>query len=243
MTDPHELFAQLPADTLAWQEPAPPPRWTGHPLRHKRRPRVMTYRVRLDLLDAKPPIWRRLDVASDLYLDDLHVVIQAAMGWSDSHLYAFAAGGRVFMPGSFQFLNEFDVAEGERGTPEAQVRLDEVQRGPGDRLWYTYDFGDGWEHVLKLESVLTRRAGDSAFRCVWGAGAPALRRTAGASPGMRTCSPTARIRRVSQTGWRSGPRSSGPLVTSIQRSSAWPRPTRRSMRFEPEGPSAQRREQ
>lgn len=128
----------------------------------------MTYRVRLDLLDAKPPIWRRLDVASDLYLDDLHVVVQAAMGWSDSHLHAFSAGGRVFMPGSFQFLNEFDVAEGERGTPEAQVRLDEVLREPGDRLWYTYDFGDGWDHVLKLESVQTRRAGDAAFRCVGG---------------------------------------------------------------------------
>src|SRR5699024_7913873 len=95
-------------------------------------------------------------------------VIQAAMGWTNSHLHAFAAGGPMFTPRSFGFLNDFDVAEGEPGTPESHVRLDEVLHETGDRLWTTYDAGDGWGHVLKLPAVHPRRSGDSAFRCVGG---------------------------------------------------------------------------
>lgn len=128
----------------------------------------MTYRVRLDLLDAKPPIWRRLELASDLYLDDVHAVIQVAMGWTNSHLHAFSAGGPPFFPGSFRFLNPFDVAEGEPGTPSSHVRIDEILHDVGDRLWYTYDFGDGWDHVVKLETVTPRRTDDLAFHCVGG---------------------------------------------------------------------------
>ena len=36
------------------------------------------YRVRIDLSDARPPIWRRLDVSSHLPLDEVHEIIQTA---------------------------------------------------------------------------------------------------------------------------------------------------------------------
>lgn len=169
MADPHDLTALirgLQGLGLGWGVP-PSPTWSGHPLRRRRRSKPVTYRVRLDLMDAKPPIWRRLDLASDLFLDDVHEVIQVAMGWTNSHLHAFAAGGRAFGPGALCFLNAFDVEEGEEGTDEAEVRLDEILHGPGDRLWYEYDYGDGWSHVLKLEKVLPR-AGDTAAVCVGG---------------------------------------------------------------------------
>lgn len=39
-----------------------------------------TYRVRVDLDGAKTPIWRRLELRSDLRLDQLHPVLQTAMG-------------------------------------------------------------------------------------------------------------------------------------------------------------------
>lgn len=142
------------------------PRWREHPLRHDRRARPVTYRVRLDLLDAKPPIWRRLDLASDIYLDDLHAIIQVAMGWDDAHLHAFAAGRQPFSHRGFQFAN--DYIEGYPFTHEAEVRLDETMREPGDWLGYTYDFGDTWRHLLKLEAVRPRGAGDPAFTCITG---------------------------------------------------------------------------
>ena len=52
----------------------------------------MTYQVRVDLDGAKPPIWRRLLLSSELMLNELHEVLQQAMGWDDSHLHEFLAG-------------------------------------------------------------------------------------------------------------------------------------------------------
>ena len=61
----------------------------------RRRPRradVVSYRVRVDLNGTKPPLWRRLELASDLFLDQVHEVMQAAFGWTDSHLHQFGSG-------------------------------------------------------------------------------------------------------------------------------------------------------
>ncbi|MGO8853730.1 IS1096 element passenger TnpR family protein [Mycobacterium sp.] len=49
----------------------------------------MTLRVRVDLAGTKPPVWRRLELASELFLDEVHEIIQAAFGWTDSHLHRF----------------------------------------------------------------------------------------------------------------------------------------------------------
>ena len=44
------------------------------------------------LEDVKPRVSRTLMVPSDLRLDRLHLVLQAAMGWENQHLYSFEAG-------------------------------------------------------------------------------------------------------------------------------------------------------
>jgi hypothetical protein len=54
--------------------------------RHPWRPDVMTYYVQVDLLVTAPPVWRRLEVASDVFLGDAHEIIQMAFGWTDSQL-------------------------------------------------------------------------------------------------------------------------------------------------------------
>ena len=117
----------------------------------------MTYRVRIDIKDAKPPIWRRLELASDMVLDELHEVIQAAFGWTDSHLHRFAVGTSAWDRAAELYLCPFDVDDGDdEGTAEQEVRLDEVLVEVNDRLHYVYDYGDDWEHVVRLEAVLDR---------------------------------------------------------------------------------------
>ncbi|MFZ0157891.1 MAG: plasmid pRiA4b ORF-3 family protein, partial [Kineosporiaceae bacterium] len=124
---------------------------------------VSTYRIRLDLDDARPPIWRRLELAGDLTLDQVHDVLQAAMGWYDGHLHAFRLNPRDRR----HFLTDYDLEEGEEGLAEAGVRLDQVLRSVGDRLVYEYDFGDGWEHTLKVEQIRPR-GDDLPARCLGG---------------------------------------------------------------------------
>jgi hypothetical protein len=111
---------------------------------------VRGFRVRLDLQGSKPPVWRRLELPGDLTLDRLHLTVQAAMGWTDSHLHRFRTGADHRSP---YFVTPYDVEEGEDGVLEDGVRVDQVVSGTGDRLWYDYDFGDGWEHCLRVEAV------------------------------------------------------------------------------------------
>jgi hypothetical protein len=41
--------------------------------------------LRITLNGSKPSIWRKLAVSSNIALADLHLVIQIAMGWANSH--------------------------------------------------------------------------------------------------------------------------------------------------------------
>lgn len=108
--------------------------------------------VRVDLDATEPPVWRRLTLPGSLDLGTLHGVLQSAMGWTNDHLHQFGvAGPRSGEP--LLFLTPYDVQQGRAGLAETAVRLDQVLRKPGDTLSYLYDFGDGWEHTLRLEAV------------------------------------------------------------------------------------------
>ncbi len=122
----------------------------------------------IELRGTKPRIWRRLSLPGDLTLDAVHTLFQAAMGWTDSHLHRFQPGTEVAYDQPY-FVTEFDEEEGDEGTREEGVRLDQVLRSPGDRLTYLYDFGDGWEHLVTLESVAPLTPDDREPRCLGGA--------------------------------------------------------------------------
>ena len=74
---------------------------------------LVILRIRVDLNHAKPPIWRRLDLRSDLTLDVVHQVLQVAFDWTDSHLHRFALGGHPFARTRQSFLCPFDLEQGE----------------------------------------------------------------------------------------------------------------------------------
>jgi hypothetical protein len=147
---------QLAGDLLyRWRDLAVQPPRTSR--RRPAREETLVYRVRVDLEGASPPIWRRLHIRSDLALDAVHQVLQAAFGWTDSHLHRFALGDSVFDLNAELFLCPWDVEEGDDdGVPAKDVRLDETLADPGDVLHYCYDYGDSWDLIIKLEQVLGR---------------------------------------------------------------------------------------
>jgi len=120
------------------------------------------YRMRIDLRGAKPPIWRRIEVP-DCSLAELHVVIQAAMGWTDCHLHEFEINrDRYSVPSPFG-------GDEDMGTIDARdVWLSEVIRGKGSKLRYLYDFGDSWEHTIKVEAVDASKPSVVYPRCLTG---------------------------------------------------------------------------
>jgi hypothetical protein len=103
-------------------------------------------RIKVILKDVKPTVTRTLVVPISLRLDRLHLTLQAAFGWTDRHLFEFLAGeGRWGIP---------DL-DGDFGTPPIdarKARLCDVVRETGAKtIHYLYDFGDNWDHVIKLE--------------------------------------------------------------------------------------------
>ncbi len=48
------------------------------------------YQLKVILKGIRPPIWRRLLIASTDTLEDLHIALQIVMGWTNSHLHEFA---------------------------------------------------------------------------------------------------------------------------------------------------------
>ena len=123
--------------------------------RHPRRETPVTYRVKVELLDSSPPIWRRLDLRSDLMLPRLHLILQEAMGWTNSHLHEFIHSASRQDRDAEHFGSMDYPDAGEMGElDEADVRLDELAHSVGDKFLYWYDFGDSWWHRVTVEKVL-----------------------------------------------------------------------------------------
>ncbi len=120
------------------------------------------YQLKISLRGiSKPPVWRRVLVPDAIRLDELHEVILHTMGWDGSHLHVFTHGWA-----------EYGTPDADLGhRDERRVYLSELLAGAGDRLRYTYDFGDGWEHDIVLERALPLEAAVQYPRCLAGKGA------------------------------------------------------------------------
>lgn len=118
--------------------------------------------LRIDLAHLKPAIWRRLEVPAGITLAQLHRVIQMAFDWDDSHLHGFEIGGQRYgQPMPDPFGMEMDDLD------ERKFRLGDVA-SVGSRFTYTYDFGDDWHHLIKVEKALAPTPDVRYPRCVAG---------------------------------------------------------------------------
>lgn len=96
-------------------------------------PTNLVYQMKITLQEVKPPIWRRIQVKGDITLKVLHNIIQRVMGWEDGHLH------------------KFDI---RAPSSEPKVRLNQLNLQEKQKFLYVYDFGDNWEHVILVETIL-----------------------------------------------------------------------------------------
>jgi hypothetical protein len=107
-------------------------------------------RLKITLDDVEPIVVRRIEVPFDIKLSDLHLVIQHAMPWWNYHLYEFRARNhRWGLPDP-----DFDWPDMPRVLPAKGSSLAELIATAGTRTFkYLYDFGDGWEHKVRIEKT------------------------------------------------------------------------------------------
>jgi hypothetical protein len=129
------------------------------------------YELKITLRGSKPPIWRRIAVATDIRLSNLHQVIQVVMGWGNYHLHQFVIRNhRAKLTreelSSLSWQERYEKLikcrdrcwsdprmELEGAEDEKKMKLCDMAPAVKSNFIYEYDFGDGWEHEIKVVKI------------------------------------------------------------------------------------------
>jgi hypothetical protein len=111
----------------------------------------MTFQFKIQLKNiTNPPVWRRVMVPAQFSFYQFHLVVQAAFGWENYHLFQFSPAGLSSQPAIRQ---PFDDGENEPFMKAEKTKMDKIFDEAGQKFTYVYDFGDGWEHKITLEKI------------------------------------------------------------------------------------------
>lgn len=132
--------------------------------------KIENYQLKIRLLLEGYDIWRRILIPSRCTFHHLHWVIQKTFDWFDYHLHEFYVIDREAQtderlplyayPMKIRIVDSQDPEMEEYLEPDKyevkydmQTRLKEIFQET-DSCIYTYDFGDNWEHEIRLEKVV-----------------------------------------------------------------------------------------
>lgn len=82
------------------------------------------------------------------------------MGWTDSHLHRFVIHGKdygIAQRGGIWFTDDPN-----------KVKLADLGWRVKERFLYQYDFGDNWQHQIRVEAILTSESTASKPVCISG---------------------------------------------------------------------------
>lgn len=120
---------------------------------------LLIYQCKISLKGLIPPIWRKIQINSDITLSELHRIVQTAMGWGNYHRYHFVIDGITY--GALAEIDTIVKAAHE-------VRLRQVVQSEGSKFIYVYDLADDWQHVVKVEKILPPEPGVHYPICLTG---------------------------------------------------------------------------
>ena len=117
------------------------------------------YQLRVELKGVKPAVWRRIVVPGTIKLSKLHHILLSAMGWQGGHLHEF-----IFADAMYGQAEE----EMEPGVEdESRVSLSKATAVSNSFTW-VYDYGDYWEHKVKVERIVDMGVPLDTAMCITG---------------------------------------------------------------------------
>ena len=114
-------------------------------------PRCRVYHLKVHILNISPMIFRRFIVDGNTHLAELHHLIQMIMGWENQHLHVFHIWG-------VDYGIAYEGGTYYRDDP-SEIFIGDLGLRAGDKFSYVYDFGDYWQHEVRVEKVENARPG------------------------------------------------------------------------------------
>ncbi len=115
---------------------------------------------------------RCVEVPVAVTLYELHRVIQIVMGWHDDHLHEFRVGRRSWeRAGPLGAVDETETDDSTLADLLAHVRSFGKKKPQYKKITYVYDFGDNWEHAIKVEKLVPAEPGVAYPRLIEATGA------------------------------------------------------------------------
>ena len=130
------------------------------------------YQFYAELKDYEPKIWRRFQVPENITMARLGYILMTMYEMKANHLFCvtvpirdnvkldetLSGVGSVFPDKSWRFEignEELFPGEGEKVFDASTYKMRSILQGcQGEKLTLEYDYGDGWEGEITLESVL-----------------------------------------------------------------------------------------
>jgi len=112
-------------------------------------------RLRVEIDDVTPTVVRRIEVPLDIRLDDLHFVLQIAIGWQNGHPFEF----RVEGTSKDKRWGLADRSDPESPLPAESATLAELLAHGRKVFHYDFTFGEDWSHTVEVEAVAPADAG------------------------------------------------------------------------------------
>lgn len=131
----------------------------------------MIFQFKVTLKHVGMPVWRRLLIESDTTFEELHQILLIAFDWENAHLHDFVVkktnGEKPLFEvriGQKDEVHEEDDSfwaassyyDDMASHSQSEERLSNWFVQEKDRVLYTYDFGDDWEHDIVLEKILEK---------------------------------------------------------------------------------------
>jgi hypothetical protein len=121
--------------------------------------RIYQFYIALDYIE--PLIWRRFLVTEEATLDKLHKIIQIVMGWEGYHQYEFHIDKYKYgVP--IKDWHDIEIKDSKK------IRLNDLALTAEQKFQYVYDFGDYWQHGIKIEKIIPKESSIKYPKCVDG---------------------------------------------------------------------------